>query len=212
MSPPSANSLGRKLSRVATNAAVRRPFLWRLFRPLIRRQFDSLAPVWDTMRTPASFLAYETALAAVDPPPKRALDLGTGTGVGALAIAQRFPDVEVVGADMADRMLAEARKKIPTELEGRVRFEHADASALPFADASFDLVTLANMIPFFDELSRVLAPGGHALFSFSVGADTPIYVPSDRLRAELGSRGFTEFADFAAGPGTALLVRKGDHA
>jgi SAM-dependent methyltransferase len=212
MSPPSANSLGRKLSRVATNAAVRRPFLWRLFRPLIRRQFDSLAPVWDTMRTPASFLAYETALAAVDPPPKRALDLGTGTGVGALAIAQRFPDVEVVGADMADRMLAEARKKIPTELEGRVRFEHADASALPFADASFDLVTLANMIPFFDELSRVLAPGGHALFSFSVGADTPIYVPSDRLRAELGSRGFTEFADFAPGPGTALLARKGDHA
>lgn len=212
MSPSFANSLGRKLSRVATNAAVRRPFLWRLFRPLIRRQFDSLAPVWDTMRTPASFLAYETALAAVDPPPKRALDLGTGTGVGALAIAQRFPDVEVVGADMADRMLAEARKKTPAGLEGRVRFEHADASALPFGDASFDLVTLANMIPFFDELSRVLAPGGQALFSFSAGADTPIYVPSERLRAELGSRGFTEFADFAGGQGTALLARKGDRA
>ncbi|HET7201593.1 MAG TPA: methyltransferase domain-containing protein [Burkholderiales bacterium] len=212
MTPPFANRLGRKLSRVATNAAVRRPFLWRLFRPLIRRQFDSLAPVWDTMRAPASFLAYETALAAVDPPPKRALDLGTGTGVGALAIAQRFPDVEVVGADMADRMLAEARKKIPAGLEGRVRFEHADASALPFADASFDLVTLANMIPFFDELSRVLAPGGQALFSFSAGVDTPIYVPSERLRAELGSRGFTEFADFAGGQGTALLARKGDRA
>ena len=55
------------------------------------------------------------------------------------------------------------------------------------------------MIPFFDELARVLAPGGCALFAFSVGAETPIYVPPERLRAELAARGFTDFADFAAG-------------
>lgn len=204
-----STALGRKLSRIATNAAVRSPALWRPFRPLLRRQFDLLAPAWDAMRTPSSFLAYETALGAVDSPPKRALDLGTGTGEGAFAIARRFPGAEVVGVDVADRMLAEARRKIPPELEQRVRFDHADASALPFADGSFELVTLANMIPFFDELSRVLASGGHALFAFSAGAGTPIYVSSERLRTELEARGFTEFADFAPEQGTALLARKG---
>src|SRR5262249_31311157 len=151
-------ALGRKFARVATNAAVRRPGLWRLFRPLVRRQFDAIADRWDTMRSPMSFLAYETALAAVEPAPGRALDLGTGEG--AFAVARRFPQTDVVGADVADRMLDEARRKTPAELARRVRFEHADASALPYPDASFDLVTHANMIPFFDELARVLAPGG----------------------------------------------------
>ena len=68
------------------------------------------------------------------------------------------------------------------------------------------------MIPFFDEVARVLAPGGHALFAFSGGAGTPIYVPPEKLRAELEQRGFTEFAELAAGRGNGLLARKGDHA
>jgi SAM-dependent methyltransferase len=107
-------------------------------------------------------------------------------------------------------MLEEARTKTPPDLGERVRFERADASALPYENESFDLVAHANMIPFFDELARVLAPGGHALFAFSLGADTPIYVPPERLRAELEPRGFADFADFAAGQGIALLARKGD--
>ena len=148
---------------------------------------------------------------AVEPPPRRVLDLGTGTGEGAFAIARQFPEAEVVGADLSDRMLAEARRKTPPELGARVRFERADASALPYPEGSFELVTHANMIPFFDEIARVLAPGGQALFAFSSGPTTPIYVPPERLREELGRRGFTEFAEFAAARGTALLARKGAH-
>ena len=162
------------------------------------------------MRDPTHLAPYETALAAVDPAPARALDLGTGTGQGAFAIARRFPGTEVVGVDLADAMLAEAKRKTPAELAERVRFENGDASSLPFPDASFDLVAHANMIPFFDELARVLAPGGQAVFAFSLGPRTPIYVPSERLRQELARRGFTEFAEFAAGKGTALLAHKGD--
>ena len=79
---------------------------------------------------------------------------------------------------------------------------------LPFPDASFDLVSLANMIPFFPELGRVTAPGGSVVFSFSGGPDTPIYVPPDVLRTELAKQGFADFADFAAGNGTALMARK----
>ena len=97
---------------------------------------------------------------------------------------------------------------LPAGLAGRVRFEAGDASALRFADGEFQLVTLANMIPFFDELTRVTAPGGAVVFSFSRGASTPIYVPPDRLRRELGRRGFAEFAAFSAGPATALLARR----
>jgi SAM-dependent methyltransferase len=200
--------LGRKFARLATDVAVRQPRLWRLFRPLMRRQFDSIASQWDTMRDPTHLASYETALESIEPAPARALDLGTGTGEGAFAIARRFPQAQVVGADLADRMLEEARTKIPPELAGRVRFERADASALPYESESFDLVAHANMIPFFDELARVLAPGGQVLFAFSVGADTPIYVPPERLRAELERRGFTDFAGFTAAQGTALLARK----
>lgn len=160
------------------------------------------------MRDPTHLAPYEAALAAVDPAPSSALDLGTGTGQGAFAIARRFPDAQVVGVDLADAMLAEARRKTPPELAEHVRFENGDASALPFPDASFDLVAHANMIPFFDELARVVAPGGCVVFSFSAGPETPIWVPPERLRRELMARGFSEFADFAAAGGTALLARK----
>jgi hypothetical protein len=79
---------------------------------------------------------------------------------------------------------------------------------LPFDGGSFDLATLSNMIPFFDEIDRMLAPGGHVAFIWSVGADTPIYVPPERLRSELEKRGFGEFQELQAGAGTAFLARK----
>lgn len=201
-------TVGQRIARVTTDVVVRWPRLWGLFRGLTRRQFDAVAPKWNTMRLPDSFAPLEAGLAAVEQAPKRALDLGTGTGAGARAVAERFPDAEVVGADLSDRMLAEARQGLAAELEGRVRFERADASALPYEDGSFELVTLANMIPFFDELARVVAPGGSVVFAYSGGAGTPIYVPPDRLRSELERRGFTDFAEFQAGRGTSFLARK----
>jgi len=200
--------LGQKFARLSTNAVLRSPRLWRLFRPLVRKQFDAIAGSWDTMREPTHLAPYEAALAAIDPAPSRALDLGTGTGEGAFAIARRFPQTQVVGVDLAEGMLAEARRKTPGELAERVSFESGDASALAFADGSFELVAHANMIPFFDELARVLAPGGRAVFAFSAGPGTPIYVTPERLKEELLRRGFAEFAEFAAGKGTALLARK----
>jgi ubiquinone/menaquinone biosynthesis C-methylase UbiE len=205
-------ALGRRFARLATNAALRSPLAWKVFRPFVRRQFDALAPVWDSMRMEDTFAPYDAALGAVEPDPARILDVGTGTGAGALRLAQRFPEAEIVGVDLADAMLDQARRNMPDELRGRVRFERADASALPFGDGSFELAAHANMIPFFDEVARVVAPGGHALFAFSSGPQTPIYVPTQRLRDELAQRGFTEFAEFDAGRGNALLARKGAEA
>lgn len=198
-------SLGRKHARLVTDAVVRRPSLWRLFRPLMRRQFDGLAPSWDGSRSPDYLAPYRAALDGLPVAPRRALDLGTGTGLGARAIATRFPDADVLGVDLSAAMVDEARK-----LGGSPRYETADGSHLTYADDAFDLVALCNMIPFFDELARVVAPGGHVLVAFSSGSATPIYVPGERLRDELGARGFMDFADFSAGRGTALLARKGD--
>lgn len=202
-------ALGRRFARIATDVAVRSPRLWKLFRPFVRRQFDALAPVWDSMRLEDTFAPYDAALGGLEVKPARILDVGTGTGAGALRLAQRFPDAEVVGVDLSGAMLGQARRNTPDDLRDRVRFERADAAALPFGDGSFDLAAHANMIPFFDEVARVVAPGGHALFAFSSGAGTPIYVPSQRLRDELARRGFTEFAEFNAGRGNAVLARKG---
>jgi len=200
--------LGRKFARLATNAVVGRPGLWRAFRGPLRRQFDHLAPCWDAMRSEDAFTPLEQALAAIPSSPARVLDLGTGTGLAAFVLARRFPQAEVVGVDLSDRMIEVARRNVPSELGGRVRFEQADAARLPFDDGSFELVSLANMIPFFAELARVTAPGGWAVFSFSAGPETPIWVPPERLRAELEPLGFSDFADFQAGGGTALLARK----
>jgi SAM-dependent methyltransferase len=199
--------LGRRYARFATNQVVRRPWLWKVFRGPMRGLFDRIAPVWDCHRTPGSFAPLEAALDLVGPA-TRALDLGTGTGTAALEVARRFPQAEVIGADLAPTMLAEARRKVPPELAPRVSFDLADAERLPYPDEWFDLVTLANMIPFFDELDRVLAAGGSVVFAWSGGADTPIYVPDEVLRRELGRRGYTEFSEIAAGNGTALVARK----
>jgi ubiquinone/menaquinone biosynthesis C-methylase UbiE len=198
---------GQRFARLVTDAVVRRPALWRLFRGPLRSMFDGLASTWETRIGPHHLWALDLALEDVTPPP-RALDLGTGTGVVALALAERYPEAKVVGIDLSPGMIEEARRKLPPELAGRVSFEVGDASALEFPDGDFDLVVLSNMIPFSDELARVVARGGTLVLSFSRGAETPIYVAPERLRSELGSRGFVEFAEFSANPATALRAKR----
>jgi ubiquinone/menaquinone biosynthesis C-methylase UbiE len=200
---------GRRFVRLATELAVRRPGLWPLVRRPVRQQFDRLAPVWDACRVPDHLAGFRAGLHAVPIEPRHVLDLGSGTGDSAVHMARRWPAAEVVGVDIAPAMVDEARRKLPAELAGRVRFDEADAARLPYPDGAFDLVALANMIPFFDELARVVAPGGYAVFGFSSGAGTPIYVPPARLRAELGRRGFMHFAETDAGRATAFLAGKG---
>jgi demethylmenaquinone methyltransferase/2-methoxy-6-polyprenyl-1,4-benzoquinol methylase len=102
----------------------------------------------------------------------RVLDLCCGTGDLAITIARGYK-VHVIGADFAHAMLTRARQKSaslrsPTLPQLRpIEFIEADALRLPFADASFDLVTtafgfrnLANYEAGLREIHRVLKPGG----------------------------------------------------
>jgi len=201
-------SLGQRFARLVTNVVVRQPRLWRLFRGPFRRQFEELAPTWETRQRDDTLEPFARALGTLDVPSRRVLDVGTGTGAAAFLLARRWTDADVVGVDLAAAMVAEAARLTPPEVAARVRFEVADAAELPFDDGAFDLVTHANMLPFFDEIARVVAPGGAVIFAFSGGAGTPIYVPPDRLRRELERRGFSGFAELAAARGTAFVARK----
>jgi SAM-dependent methyltransferase len=125
----------------------------------------------------------------------RVLDVGCGT----LGLRALEPELEITGVDLAPR----------PEYPGP--FLQADVTAgLPYEDGAFDLVALNNMIPFFDEVARVTASGGHVAVAFSMGPRTPIYVPLERVRAELERRGFSHVANFAEGEGASLLARKAD--
>ena len=98
-------------------------------------------------------------------PEDRALDVATGPGHTALALAPRVR--EVVGLDATEAMLAEARKQAESRNVTNVRFQRGDAGSLPFPAGSFDIVTsrraphhFPRIDAFLSEAARVLAPGG----------------------------------------------------
>ncbi len=96
--------------------------------------------------------------------PLRILDVGCGTGEMAFALRSAFPDAKVVGLDLAPGMLRQARRK--GDWREKMVWVRGDAERLPFADASFDLVTCANSLIFYPapvialgEMRRVCHPG-----------------------------------------------------
>jgi demethylmenaquinone methyltransferase / 2-methoxy-6-polyprenyl-1,4-benzoquinol methylase len=147
----------------------------------VRAMFGEIADGYDTFDHVASLgqdlLWRPRALWALDrfrrgqPTPKRALDIGCGTGDLTRLTARHFPSVAMVGADFTGPMLALASRRTRVRPEGtRVTFARGSALGLPFRSASFDLVlsafvvrNLPDLAKGFAELRRVLRPGGTLL-------------------------------------------------
>ena len=96
------------------------------------------------------------------------LDLGSGTGYPALLGAQTVgPSGSVIGLDLAEQMLAVARRKAAAAGLANVTFRTCDITTLPFETHSFDAVTSRFCLMFLPEIpktaaeiARVLKPGG----------------------------------------------------
>lgn len=100
---------------------------------------------------------------------ERVLDLATGTGITAIAARER--GAVVTGVDLTPELLAVARSKAKEAGFGDIDFREGDAEALPFADATFDVVisTCGHMFApdqqqVAAELARVTRPGGRVVF------------------------------------------------
>jgi ubiquinone/menaquinone biosynthesis C-methylase UbiE len=102
------------------------------------------------------------------------LDVGTGTGRAALALARA--GAQVTGVDLTPAMLSHAAAKRDTEGLTYPTLICANARDLPFPDASFDAVVSIRMLHLFptdqlqefvDEMVRVLKPGGTLLIEFN---------------------------------------------
>jgi ubiquinone/menaquinone biosynthesis C-methylase UbiE len=105
----------------------------------------------------------EDVTAAVLPHDARVLDVGTGPGGVPQAIAARRPSMIIDGVDLSEEMIAHARTR---PKPGKVTYTVADVAALPFPDASFDLVISsmslhhwADVATGLREIGRVLKPG-----------------------------------------------------
>ncbi len=198
---------GRMLNRLI----VRAPWAWPVIRRPMRRFFDRCAPEWDA-RSGAGSVEHLAPLAAallhVTPAPERALEVGTGTGEGALLLAREFPQATVRGVDVSEEMIRTATRKVGLDPEGRVAFKVADAAELPYDDGSFDLVAHLNMPPFVAEVARVLRPGGHVVVASSWGDATPFYTPNAVLDWTFAKRGIEPAAAGEAVAGTYWVGRK----
>lgn len=143
----------------------------------VRQMFDRIAPKYDLLNHTLSagidkVWRRRVVRLAGRTKPTRILDMATGTGDLAIAMARRIPTAHIVGADPSEGMLSEARKKVEAKgLSHRIEFRTASAEELSeFEPESFDVVTVAFGVRNFDqmeaglkELHRLLRPGGKLL-------------------------------------------------
>lgn len=149
-------------------------------RELVRTQFGRSAAAYATSDIHARGDSPGILLELLRPHASwRVLDVATGAGHTALAMA---PHVAIVTAtDVTPEMLAQTRRLAAERGLGNVTTEPADAEALPFTDATFDLVTCRLAFHHFPhpetamrELARVLVPGGLLGFADNIAVEDPV--------------------------------------
>ncbi|HKU06681.1 MAG TPA: methyltransferase domain-containing protein [Bradyrhizobium sp.] len=132
----------------------------------------SIPQIYERLMVPLIFAPYARDLASriAQVRPRRLLETAAGTGVVTRELSAQLPaDVAITATDLNEPMLAQAKAALP---DPRVEWRQADALALPFGDASFDVVACQFGAMFFPdrvkgyaEARRVLATGGRLFFN-----------------------------------------------
>lgn len=139
----------------------------------VREMFDSIAPAYDWMNRAMTFgldklwRRRAVSIIAADNPAS-VVDLATGTGDLAIAMARKMPETRITGLDLSDGMVSIGQRKVADAgLSGRIELLTGDCLAMPFQDASADAVTVAYGVRNFEhldrgyaEMFRILKPGG----------------------------------------------------
>jgi len=139
----------------------------------VRQMFDSIAPAYDFMNRAMTLgidmwwrrLAVKRLRALS---PTRLLDVATGTGDFAIQLFKSLHPQHIMGIDLSQGMLDEARRKVEEKGLGKsISFHQGDCMALEMGDETFDAVTVAFGVRNFEhlqqgyqEMARVLRPGG----------------------------------------------------
>lgn len=139
----------------------------------VEQMFDTISENYDGLNRVISFGAdlrwrKKVIKQVCATQPNTVLDIATGTGDLAIQFAEQLPKAKVTGLDLSEGMLQVARKKIAgTALEKNLHFVKGDSEALPFADNSFQAITVSFGIRNFEdlekglsEIKRILTPGG----------------------------------------------------
>lgn len=134
-----------------------------------RQWIDSMADAYEVGLVPAVFgpFAKDLAARAARLGSEHLLELAAGTGVVTAELLGRLPSTEIVASDLNEAMVMLGERRAPGAL-----WRRADATALPFADAAFDLVLCQFGVMFFpdkpaalSEVGRVLVEGGSCLLN-----------------------------------------------
>jgi ubiquinone/menaquinone biosynthesis C-methylase UbiE len=147
---------------------------------LVQERFGTFAATYATSRPHAKGNSLLRLVELAAPQPTWiALDIATGAGHVALALAPRL--AHMVASDLTPQMLAVARGLARERGIANMSFADMHAEALPFADATFDLVTCRIAPHHFDDVSafvaesaRVLQPGGVFGLVDNISPDTSI--------------------------------------
>jgi ubiquinone/menaquinone biosynthesis C-methylase UbiE len=155
----------------------------------------SIPQFYDQNMGPVIFADYAADMArrVAAVKPKRVLETAAGTGIVTRQLRDTLPaDTHLTATDLNPPMLAVAKTKFAGNEQ--VEFKPADATALPFADGSFDAVVCQFGVMFYPdkdqsyrEVRRVLAPGGRYLFSVW---DAHRYNPFGRVTHEVVGKFF----------------------
>ncbi len=182
-------------------------------RERIRQQFGRSASAYVASTGHASGDDLTCLVAWAEGGPDRiALDVATGGGHTALALAPLFG--RVVASDLTEQMLQVAEAFIRERDAANVEFCLADAESLPFLDGAFDLVAcriaphhFPDVARFVAEVGRVLRPGGVFLLEDSLVPDDPTL--ADLLNHAEALRDSTHVRSLSRGEWRGLLAGAG---